>query len=68
MAVADSGVHLTGREEDVLALIAEGQSNKAIAEALFIGETTVKTHLSNLFMKLGVTSRVQAALWHGQHR
>lgn len=67
-AVADSGIHLTGREEDVLALIAEGQSNKAIAEALFIGETTVKTHLSNLFMKLGVTSRVQAALWHGQHR
>ncbi|MGO1949272.1 MAG: response regulator [Mycobacteriaceae bacterium] len=64
----DAEVHLTGREEEVLALIAEGHANRRIAGELFISETTVKTHLGNLFAKLGVTSRVQAALWHGRHR
>lgn len=65
---ADESIHLTDREEEVLALVADGHSNRSIAEALFIGEATVKTHLGNLFTKLGVTSRMQAAVWHHQHR
>lgn len=53
---------LTGRESEVLALLAEGQSNKQIAGSLFIGEKTVKTHVSNILSKLGVPSRTAAAL------
>lgn len=64
----DGDIHLTDREEEVLALVAEGHSNRSIAETLFIGEATVKTHLGNLFTKLEVTSRMQAAVWHHQHR
>lgn len=54
---------LTPREREVLALLARGLSNKAIGEALFVSEKTVKTHVANLFGKLMVTSRTQAALW-----
>jgi NarL family two-component system response regulator LiaR len=46
-----------------LRLLAEGKSNKEIAASLYIGETTVKTHVSNILMKLGVPSRTQAALY-----
>ena len=53
---------LTERETDVLRLLAGGKANKEIALALQIGETTVKTHVSNILMKLGVDSRTQAAL------
>jgi len=53
---------LTGRELDVLRLLAQGQSNKAIAHHLNIGEKTVKTHVSSILDKLHVTSRTQAAL------
>ena len=53
---------LTERETEVLALLAEGQSNKQIAGALFIGEKTVKTHVSSILSKLGVPSRTAAAL------
>ena len=53
---------LTGRETDVLRLLGEGQTNKQIAETLFIGEKTVKTHVSHILAKLGVPSRTQAAL------
>ncbi|HEY8548940.1 MAG TPA: response regulator transcription factor [Vicinamibacterales bacterium] len=53
-------VQLTPRELAVLRLMAEGQSNKEIASALNISERTVKTHLGNLFDKLGVTSRTEA--------
>ena len=52
---------LTDRERDVLALLVEGATNDQIAEALFITEKTVKTHLSGIFRKLGVTNRTQAA-------
>lgn len=45
---------LTPREMEVLALMAEGQSNTAIAEHLFIGEGTVEKHISNIFTKLGL--------------
>jgi len=53
---------LTGRETDVLRLLAEGKTNKEIAAQLHIGETTVKTHISSILAKLGVPSRTQAAL------
>jgi len=54
---------LTERETEVLRLLASGKANKEIALALNIGETTVKTHVSNILMKLGVPSRTQAALY-----
>lgn len=57
---------LTERETDVLRLLAQGKANKEIAAALTIGEKTVKTHVSNILMKLGVQSRTQAALYAAQ--
>lgn len=53
---------LTPREREVLALLAEGLSNKAIAEALVISPRTVNFHLDNIYAKLGVNSRMEAAL------
>ncbi|HQZ90806.1 MAG TPA: response regulator transcription factor [Thermomicrobiales bacterium] len=53
---------LTPREQEVLALIAEGQSNTAIADRLFIGEGTVEKHISNIFSKLGLDDAIS------QHR
>jgi two-component system, NarL family, response regulator LiaR len=58
---------LTEREGDVLRLIAQGKANKEIAMDLVIGEKTVKTHVSNILMKLGVQSRTQAALYAAQN-
>lgn len=51
---------LTGREEQILKLLADGKSNRAIGQALFITESTVKSHLKSLFVKLDVTSRAEA--------
>jgi DNA-binding NarL/FixJ family response regulator len=51
---------LTERERAVLRELADGHSNRQIAEALFIGEATVKTHLHNIYAKLEVANRVQA--------
>ena len=56
------GVSLTGREREVLGLVAAGSSNTEIAEALFIGVTTVKTHITNLMTKTGARNRVQLAV------
>jgi len=53
---------LTQRETDILALLAEGKSNRDIARALFLSEKTVKAHLAAIFRKLGVTNRTQAAM------
>ena len=54
---------LSAREREVLALIAEGLSNQRIGERLEISEKTVKTHVSNILTKLGVTDRTQAAVY-----
>ena len=51
---------ITPREHEILALIAEGLSNREIGERLFVSENTVKTHSSRVFEKLGVNRRVQA--------
>lgn len=58
---------LTGREYEVLQLIAKGRSNQEIAEELFISLKTVKTHVSNILSKLEVTDRTQAAIYAYQH-
>jgi len=55
------GLDLTSRELEVLTLIVKGHSNKDIAIALSISEGTVKTHVNNIFSKLGVNDRTQAA-------
>jgi ATP/maltotriose-dependent transcriptional regulator MalT len=52
---------LTTREHEVLRLLAEGHSDKEIASSLFIGARTVQTHVANLFAKLGVNTRAEAA-------
>ena len=56
-------VELTSRERDVLLLVIEGLANKQIARRLGISEKTVKGHLTNLFQRIGVADRTQAALW-----
>ena len=52
---------LSPREQEVLALVAEGHSNKAIADALYVSPNTVKTHVASLLSKLHAESRVQLA-------
>ena len=54
---------LTEREAEVLQLVARGRANKQIAQELFVGEKTVKAHVSSILTKLGVQSRTQAALY-----
>jgi DNA-binding NarL/FixJ family response regulator len=58
---------LTEREQEVLALVAEGLPNKLIARRLEISEKTVKAHLTRVFERIGVSDRTQAALWAQRH-
>lgn len=58
---------LTDREIDVLKCVGEGMANKQIARKLGISERTVKAHLTSIFQRLGVSDRVQAALWAQSH-
>ncbi len=59
---------LTERERKMLALIAEGYTNRAIGEVLHLSEKTVRNHVSQLLRKLGFQRRSQAAAWAGQRR
>lgn len=61
-------VRLTDREEDVLALIERGYTNKMIGKALRISDGTVKGHVKHLLKKLGFQSRVEAAVWASQRK
>ena len=56
-------LHLTPREREILRLVAEGHSNAALAKMLWVTEQTVKFHLSNVYRKLGVSNRTEAARW-----
>jgi DNA-binding NarL/FixJ family response regulator len=64
---AEQGVHLTGREREVLRMVGDGHPNKVIARRLGISERTVKAHLTSVYQRLGVTDRTQAALWAQRH-
>ncbi|TQS74837.1 response regulator transcription factor [Ornithinibacillus gellani] len=68
-SIADSGVEfrrplhlLTKRECEVLQLLADGKSNRAVAESLYISEKTVKNHVSNILQKMNVNDRTQAVV------
>jgi len=63
----DRAAELTEREEEVLRLVGAGMPNKLIALRLGISEKTVKSHLTNIFHRLDVTDRTQAALWAQRH-
>lgn len=54
---------LTGREREIFRLVVQGLSNREIAEQLFLGEATVKTHVSNALTKLQLRDRIQAVIW-----
>jgi DNA-binding CsgD family transcriptional regulator len=54
---------LTGREREIAALVAQGKSNREIADELVISEPTVERHIANIFSKLGFNSRTQIAVW-----
>jgi len=64
---AGSALGLTARELEVLTLVAEGRSNRQVAEALFISAKTASVHVSNILAKLGVASRVEAAAVAHRH-
>ena len=63
----DASSNLTNREIEVLLLITDGMINKEIAKKLYISEKTVKNHISNIFKKLDVNDRTQAAIYAIKH-
>jgi DNA-binding NarL/FixJ family response regulator len=58
---------LTEREQDVLGLLAQGMTNKDIAQSLFLSVRTIEAHLRNIYGKLAVATRTEAVLWAVQH-
>lgn len=62
-----SDIQLTEKQRQVLGLVSEGMSNRLIARRLDISEKTVKSHLTTIYGLLGVTDRVQAAVWAQRH-
>ena len=62
-AKSEPGETLSGREREVLRLLAKGQANNEIAEALFISENTVRNHLANAYAKVGVRTAREAVAW-----
>ena len=62
------GHDLSEREREVLAWLVEGLNNREIAERLMISNSTVKNHLSNIFSKMGTTSRTQAVALAVEHK
>ncbi len=54
---------LTDREEEILAVVAQGLTNSEIADKLYIALSTVKTHIASLMAKLGARNRVEIAMW-----
>jgi len=63
VAPEQTATALTAREREVVILVARGKSNREISDALVISERTARTHVSNVLVKLGLSSRTQAALW-----
>jgi DNA-binding CsgD family transcriptional regulator len=61
--VDEDDVALTRREREILALVAEGHSNRELARMLWVTEQTVKFHLSNIYRKLDVANRTEASRW-----
>jgi Response regulator containing a CheY-like receiver domain and an HTH DNA-binding domain len=64
LAAHDEVQHsLTHREVEILGLLSSGATNKCISDTLFISQHTVRTHLNNIFKKINVSSRLEAAVW-----
>lgn len=66
-APAEGAEELTLREKEILFKIAAGESNKEIADGLFISLHTVKSHIYNIYRKIGVENRMRAAHWVARH-
>ncbi len=67
-SVLPTAALLSSRESEVVALIAAGKTNREIAEALVISETTAARHVHNILVKLELSNRAEAATWWAEHR